>query len=196
MVVRIKGEILKKAPKNCTYVLDSLNRIMLVWTSQEKDTEVEGYNIYRIGADGEKEKLNNQLIPYNRNYFVDEKNNGKKEFTYEIESVSITNTPSLNRATVKVGKRKSSRHLILSLNRTANGIKIEAVPMTENNIHEILILKQVNSGNPKQIASLQPNNIHYIDTKVNKGELYNYSAIAVYKDKSQELVNSGVVIRY
>lgn len=191
-----QGEIVKNPPKQCDFVLDSLNRIMLIWTSQENDPDVKGYNVYK-STDGKKEKLNNQIIPHNINYFVDKANTGTIDCDYEIETISITNTASLNKTPLKVQKQHAPQHLILSLNKTGKGILIQAVPLTDNGIKEIKLLKQIsNSGSPKQVAILPANKIAYTDLNVKSGELYSYSAIAVYKDKSQEVVNAGVVIRY
>jgi hypothetical protein len=193
---RLQEDIVKTAPKECDYVIDSLNRVMLIWTSQEADEEVKGYNVYRFQTGGEKEKLNNRLIPFNVNYYTDVNNNGRTAYNYEIETISITNTPSLNKTTVNVGKHYVPAHLILSLKRTDKGITIEAIPLTENGIKEILLFKQVNSGSPAQLAKMSPDTIRFTDTNVKSGELYSYSAVAVYKDNSEEIVNAGVIMRY
>ncbi len=196
LLTHIKGEILKSAPKQCDFVFDSLNRIMLIWTSQENDPEVKGYNVYKTDVTGNRVKLNNGLIAYNINYFIDENNTKEKGANYEVETVSITNTPSINRATVKVNNHYLTEHLILSLDRTAKGISIKALPLSDKNIKEILLFKQTNTGKPKKLATLQPNKITFTDINVKPGEIYNYSALAVYKDKTQEVVNGGVIMRY
>jgi hypothetical protein len=191
-----QGEIYKSPPEQCDFVLDSSNRIMLIWTSQDKDPDVKGYNVYKL-KDGKKVKLNEKLLPYQVNYFVDKTNNGKTNCKYEIETISITNTASLNKTPVNVSKQYTTQHLILSLKKTEKGILIRAVPLTDKGIKEIILLKQIaNSGTPEQITKLAPDNINFTDTNVKSGQLYSYSAIAVYADKSMEAVNSGVVIRY
>ena len=192
----IRGDIFKSAPKECNYIIDSLNRIMLIWTSQEADPEVKGYNVFRIDNDGKRERLNEQLIPYNVNSFTDTENTGTGEYIYEIETVSITNTPSPTKAVSHVMLYNTTQHLILSLSRTAKGIQIKAVPLSDQGIKEIVLCRQVNSGDLTTLKTLSPANINYTDTNVTKGELYSYSAIAVYNDKTSKIVNGGVVIRY
>jgi hypothetical protein len=196
LTFHVQGDILKGAPQECDYVFDSLGRTMLIWTSQEIDNEVRGYNVYRSTSEGKMAKLNQQLIPYNINYFVDEDNTGTSENIYEIETVSITNTPSVTRAIARVNRQHMPQHLILSLNKTSKGILIQGVPLSGTNIKEIVLLKRVNSGDPKQVTKLKPDNIKYTDISVKHGEIYNYSAIAVLKDNTKETVNAGVVMRY
>lgn len=190
------GEIVKSSPKQGDFVLDSLKRIKLIWTSQDSDTEVKGYNVYKISND-KTEKLNEKLIPYHVNYYLDKTNTGKSDCDYEIETISITNTASLIRTPVKVPSQHIPQHLILAVNKTDKGISIQAVPLTDTGIKEIILLKKTAiTGSPKQIAKLKPNDIMFTDANVKSGEIYSYSAIAVYKDKSQEVVNAGVAIRY
>lgn len=194
--LHVQGDILKAAPQECDYVIDSLDRTMLIWTSQENDAEVTGYNIYRSSGNGENVKLNQQLIPFNVNYFVDTDNTQTSEYIYEIETVSITNTPSATRAIARVNRQHMPQHLILSLNKTNKGVLIQGVPLSGTNIKEIVLFKQTNSGVPKQVTKLKPDNIKYTDINVKPGEIYNYSAIAVLKDNTKETVNAGVVMRY
>jgi hypothetical protein len=196
LTLHIQGEIVKGAPRECTYVLDSLNRVMLIWTSQEADAEVKGYNVYRTGNDGVKKKINKDLIRYNVNYFVDEENTKTGECAYEIETISITNTPSMNRAGVKLNIQDIPQHLVLSLKKSSKGIQIKGLPMSQTNIKEIILYRQVNSGELKQLTKLSPNNISYTDLNVTEGELYSYSAVAVTTDNTKKTVNGGVLIRY
>jgi hypothetical protein len=190
------GEIVKRSPKQGDFVLDSLNYIKLIWTSQDSDTEVKGYNVYKISND-KTVKLNEKLIPYHVNYYLDKTNAGKSDCDYEIETISITNTASLIRTPVKVPSQHIPQHLILAVSKTDKGISIQAVPLTDKEIKEIILLKKTAiTGSPKQIAKLKPNDIIFTDVNVKSGEIYSYSAIAVYKDKYQEVVNAGVAIRY
>jgi fibronectin type 3 domain-containing protein len=194
--IHVKGEIIKSAPQECDYVTDSAGRVMLIWSSQEKDAEVSGYNVYRSAAGSDRIKLNGQLVPYDINYFTDETAARTGEYEYEIETVSITGMPSLTRASVKVYPRALPQNLILSLRKTGKGISIKGVPLNEPGIKEIVLYRQVNAGVIKQLAKLSPNNINYTDTDVKAGDLISYTAEAVYDDGTRQIVNAGVVIRY
>lgn len=194
--IHIRGDIIKNAPQECDYVVDSAGRIMLIWSSQEKDVEVRGYNVYRSAANGDKIKLNQQAVPFNINYFTDETATITGEYEYEIETISITGTPSVTRASVKVYPRATPQNLILSLRKTGKGISIKGVPLSDPGIKEIVLYKQVNAAGLKQLAKLSPTNISYTDTAVKEGDLVSYTAEAVYDDGTRQIVNAGVVIRY
>ncbi len=194
--IHVQGEIMKGSPQKCDYIIDSLNRVMLIWTSQEEDINVKGYNVYRSIKDGNKTKLNKQLIPHAVNYFVDKENTGENEYYYEIETVSTTNTPSLSRTSLQINRHEAIPHLILSLTIIDKGIQIEGLPLDDINIKEIILYKQTNSENPKQLKKLSPTNIKYTDINVKSGDLCNYSAVAVYKDSKMVTVNGGVIVRF
>lgn len=194
--VYIPGEIIKAPPAECDYVIDTSGYTMLIWTSQETDAEVKGYNVYCSANKQEKIKLNSALIPYHRNFFTDEKNTGTGEFLYEIETVSITNTPGITRAGRIVHRHEEALQLILTLKRDGKGILITGAPIDRNDIKHIVLYRQTGLGKPIEVAKLLPHTITYTDVNVKPGELYQYIAIARFNNNETQMLNNGVLIRY
>jgi hypothetical protein len=189
-------EILPGIPEECNILTDGQGNFKVVWTAQEKDVNLKGYNVYRSINGGGKILLNNGLIPYFRNYYIDTDNKCVGGFEYEIESVSITNSPSAVRKKVTIRVADPAMNLILSIQQSPNGIVISGEPIASAEVKEVLLYRRADQAEPMILARLSPDKIYYKDTKVTQGKFYTYSAMAVLKNGNKTEVNTGVGIRY
>jgi hypothetical protein len=89
LTLLIRGDIAVAPPTELRCLQDSLQNVLLIWTSTETDPNIKGFNVYR-GANGEKpQRLNRELLPYDINYFTDLTTKNGVFYQYEIESFSI-----------------------------------------------------------------------------------------------------------
>ncbi len=190
------GKSVVGPPKEVSYILDSLDRIMLIWDSQDGDPNVKGYNVYRSVNEGTPERLNAGLLSYSSNFFTDSSLQDYGRITYFIETVSITNTPSKIRKSINVQRNQPRLHLVLNLRSEKNGISVSWIPLKDKNMKNLLIYRQSGSDAPVLLSRLSPDTNRFMDSGAVSGNIYTYIVVAKLINGGELVVNDGVSMSY
>ncbi len=183
------------APRQLTYVFDSLQNVKLIWSSLEADPNVRGYNVYRALEDQMPLKLNSDLLHFGINYWTDSTVEPGRDYLYEIETISITNQPALVRTRVQVRTALPDVDMLITLSRVDNGIQLSWLPPSIQGIKEIHLYRQTINGEPSLIRRLPASETSFVDRNLALGTDYLYFAIAKMETGADIILNKGVVIR-
>ncbi|HUX53346.1 MAG TPA: hypothetical protein VMV56_02910 [Williamwhitmania sp.] len=183
-------------PKELSYVIDSLQNLMLIWTRQNDDPQIAGCNIYKSGEGLATTKLNKKLVPVGINYFTDENFSGYGQCTYEVEAVSVSGAPCKVRANINVGPVFPRPRVILSLQKTDKGISVEWSSISAKGIKRMELYRQAGDDKPTLLTTIKNGEkTSYLDLTAKPGGFYVYSVVAILNDNTKLVINEGVGIK-
>ncbi|MBN2164861.1 MAG: hypothetical protein JW717_01145 [Marinilabiliaceae bacterium] len=182
------------APKELNYIIDSLQSVRLIWTSLSNNVNVGGYNIYRTDENKKQQKLNNELIPIEVNYFVDKTTELGNSYTYEVEAVSSTGVPGIVRTKVNVSTIMPEIEMLISIKHLEKGFRLSWIPPKNITIKEIHIYRQNGENNAVLVKKVPVTQTQLVDNNLSSGE-YLYYAIAKTVDGSEIIVNKGILTK-
>ena len=196
VTLAIRGGIAVAPPTELRCLQDSLQNVLLIWTSPEMDPNIKGFNVYRSVNDDEPQRLNRELLPYDMNYFTDPTAQNGVLYQYEIESVSITGKESINRTKAVYKGEVEEENILVSHTILTNGVELSWLPTSLPGIREILIYRQAQNEKPVLLKKLPASEVLYTDFKVLVGKYYIYILVARMENGEERVLNQGVVVNY
>ncbi|MBE0653209.1 MAG: hypothetical protein IH594_05400, partial [Bacteroidales bacterium] len=189
----IHGDIAVAPPTELRCLQDSLQNVLLIWTSPETDPNIKGFNVYRGTNGDEPQRLNRELLPYDMNYFADPTAKNGVVYQYEIESVSISGQESVSRTKAVYQGEVEEENILVTHTIITNGVELNWLPISLPGIREILIYRQAQNEKPVLLKKLSASEVIYTDFKVLPGKSYIYILTARMENGEERVLNQGVV---
>lgn len=186
-------------PRELEAIAEGGGGVLLIWTAQEREPAVAGYNLYRMVLNRDAVlnvmRLNTNLIPVSLNYFTDTTAKQWTHYQYTVESVNHAgNTSSMRTATTFLSD-PADLVLLLSATQEKSGITLHWVALSDPNIIKLHFYRQAGDASPVKLTT-QPNESgSWTDKKVNPGTSYIYRVDAEYKNGSVITVNDGLLVQ-
>lgn len=176
----------------------SENAITLNWTaSPEKD--VEGYNVYRaeIGVSGKAPVTLLNGLPIKATTFKDAIPQGvQSRFQYTVRAVNtsgVEGADSVATVSALTDKTAPNAPLLLRAQAGAGKVAIIFTLAPTPDLKEYVVYRAAqNETTPVKVATLPPDSLGYLDSKVRGGIQYSYAVVAV--DSSGNASNASNVL--
>jgi hypothetical protein len=196
VTIIISGDVFVAPPAELICLADSLQHVLLIWTSPETDPNIKGFNVYRIANGDAPRRLNRALLPSDMNYFSDPTARISGSYEYEIASVSITGNESASRTKVSTFGKAEDQNILVSQTILSTGVALTWLPHSITGMKEIVIYRQTFNEKPVLLKKLSPADTTYIDLKVVPGKTYVYIISARMENGKEKALNQGVLVNY
>jgi len=192
----IRGNIYVAPPTELRCLQDSLQNVLLIWTSPETDPNIKGFNVYRSLNGDAPLQLNRELLPYDINYFTDPTAKNGAVYQYEVESVSITGNESVSRTKAVYQGEPEDQNILVTHTILTTGIELSWLPNSMTGIKEIMIYRQAFNEKPVLLKKLAAEDTSFTDLKVLPGKSYVYILTAGMENGEEKPLNQGVFVNY
>ena len=192
----IRGDIYVAPPTELRCLQDSLQNVLLIWTSPETDPNIKGFNVYRSVNGDAPRQLNRELLPYDINYFTDPTAKNGAVYQYEVESVSITGTESVSRTKAVYHDEPEDQNILVSHTILTTGVELSWLPNSMAGIKEILLYRQAFNERPVLLKKLSAVDTTFTDLKALPGKSYVYILTAGMENGEERVLNQGVIVNY
>ncbi|MDF1572014.1 MAG: hypothetical protein P1P82_10390 [Bacteroidales bacterium] len=196
VTISVYGDIHVAPPEELRCVQDSLQHVLLIWTSPETDPNINGFNVYRSVNGEASRKLNRVLLPYDMNYFTDTTAKNGTVYQYEVESVSITGNESASRTKTTCLGETEDYTILVTHTILTTGVALTWLPISMAGMREIRIYRQALNEKPVLLKKLSAEQTTFTDLKVLPGKSYTYILTAGMENGEERVLNQGVLVNY
>jgi hypothetical protein len=173
--------------------------VLLIWTTQEQDVAVAGYNLYRRTLNREavlhEERLNRDQIAVSQNYFTDTTAQLRTHYQYTVESVNHAGNPSALRTSATFLSDLVDLVLLLSATQEKAGITLQWKALSDSDIINLHIYRQTGDATPVKLTTKPNADGSWTDNKTTPGTSYIYRVDAEDSNGMIINVNDGFFVR-
>jgi hypothetical protein len=187
------------SPRELEAIAGGGGDILLIWTTQERELAVAGYNLFRRTLNREavlnEVRLNPVLIPVSQNYFTDTTAQQWTHYQYTVESVNHAGNPSAIRTSATFLSDPVDLVLLISATQEKAGITMHWAALSDPNIVKLHIYRQAGDDAPVKLITKPNADGSWTDKKTAPGTSYIYTVNAEYKNGTIITVNDGLLVQ-
>jgi fibronectin type 3 domain-containing protein len=172
--VMVKGENTLSSPRNVSVFLRD-GKVMITWKEQFSENDnISGYVIYRKAKDEKTfTKANNDTLNPRLGFFIDEKADPAKSYTYQIEVRDYYGATASTEAGYFGMKTEIMPPQSLVVSRTPSGVFLRW-EQTMQPVKAIRIYRFESDQKAKLVTELKKGEVTYEDKSVSKGTVVGY----------------------